>query len=554
MNCKLADGNAYGFIYSVTFFFDIYIYSLFVFQLNCPHQNHFIQFDMYTDILINATHYENRIALVDSGNLLEFYLERPAEKGLVGNIYCGKVVRVLPGMQAAFVDIGLERAGFLYVDDVLMSSSEVERRIAIHDQPFNMQDAGPRSSQNSHEDAQQSIDNLLLEGQSVLVQISKEPIGTKGARLTCHITLPCRNLVFMPLTEHIGISRKIEDEEVRQKLRNKIENLRPKGTGFIVRTVAEHATEEELEADMEFLLLLWDDIKSNCQKSNSPGLVYEDLDLILRSVRDLFTDNVKELVIDSKPVHEKLLSFMQTFAPELQKKVVHYDREIPLFEAYGIEVDINRALDKKVWLRSGGYIIIEATEALTVIDVNTGRYVGKNDQAETIFKTNMEAVKEIAYQLKLRNIGGIIIIDFIDMENEQHREELIVAFQDAIKNDKNRINILKVSEFGLVQMTRKRSLESLRQMMCEPCMYCEGEGTVKSRRTTCYEIFRKISREAPKINTEKVIIKVHPNVADMLLEEETQHIEMLEKETGKEFVVLPDRDSHIARYHISWGE
>jgi len=507
---------------------------------------------MYTDILINATLYENRIALVDSGNLLEYYIERPSEKGLVGNIYCGRIVRVLPGMQAAFVDIGLERAGFLYVDDVLFSSSELERRIAVHDQHFNLQNSQV-PVQNGRCESQQSIDNLLHEGQSILVQISKEPIGGKGARLTCHITLPCRNLVFMPLTDHIGISRKIEDEEVRQKLRNKIEHLRPPGTGFIVRTVAEHATEAELEADMEFLLLLWDDIKSNCQKTNKPGLVYEDLDLILRSVRDLFTDDVKELVIDSKSVHEKLLSFMQMFAPELKHKVVYYDREIPLFEAYGVEMDISRALDKKVWLRSGGYIIIEATEALTVIDVNTGRFVGKNDQAETIFKTNMEAVKEIAYQLRLRNIGGIIIVDFIDMENEMHREELFVAFQDAIKKDKNRINILKVSEFGLVQMTRKRSLESLKQMMCEPCMYCEGEGTVKSRRTICYEIFRKISREAPRVQSEKVHIRVHPHVADMLLEEETQHIEALEKETGKQFVVIPDRDSHISRYDISWS-
>jgi len=358
----------------------------------------------------------------------------------------------------------------------------------------------------------------------------------------------------MPLTDHIGISRKIEDEDVRQKLRDKIEHLRPPGTGFIVRTVAEHATEAELEADMEFLLLLWDDIKCHCQKSNTCGLVYEDLDLILRSVRDLFTEDVKELVIDSKSVHDRLLSFMQMFAPELKHKVVYYDRDIPLFEAYGIEVDINRALDKKVWLRSGGYIIIEATEALTVIDVNTGRFVGKNDQSETIFKTNMEAVKEISYQLRLRNIGGIIIVDFIDMENELHREELFMAFQDAIKKDKNRVNILKVSEFGLVQITRKRSLESLRQMMCEPCMYCEGEGTVKSRRTTCYEIFRKITREAPRMQSNKVCIKVHPHVADMLLEEETQHIEALEKETGKQFTIIPDHDSHISRYDISWNE
>jgi ribonuclease G len=508
---------------------------------------------MYTDIIINATPYENRIALVNSGNLLEFYLERPAEKGLVGNIYCGKVVRVLPGMQAAFVDIGLERAGFLYVDDVIVAPAEMEQRFALHDQPFTMY-GHPSFVKVTSTESQPNIANLLKEGQNVLVQISKEPIGTKGARLTCHITLPCRNLVFMPLTDHIGISRKIEDEQVRQGLKEKIENLRPPGTGFIVRTVAEHTSAGELEADMEFLLILWDDIKSSCEKVTAPSLVYKDLDMILRSVRDLFTEDVKELVVDSKPVYERLLSFMQTFAPALKNKIIHYDRPTPLFEAYGVEVDINRALDKKVWLRSGGYIIIEATEALTVIDVNTGRYVGKDDQAETIFKTNMEAAKEIAYQLRLRNIGGIIIIDFIDMDNEQHREELFVSFQDAIKNDKNRINILRISEFGLVQMTRKRSLENLSQMMCEPCMYCEGEGFIKSRRTTCYEIFRKISRDAGKTTGNKVYIKVHPSVANMLLEEETQHVEALEKETGKEFTIIPVRDSHVTRYEISWKE
>ncbi|MDD3619212.1 MAG: Rne/Rng family ribonuclease [Desulfobulbaceae bacterium] len=507
---------------------------------------------MYTDILINATPYENRVALVDSGNLLEFYLERPAEQGLVGNIYCGRVVRVLPGMQAAFVDIGLERAGFLYVDDVLLSPCEFEKRLARQDQPFNRIISGQEILPNSSQ-AQPGIGDLLKEGQNVLVQISKEPIGTKGARLTCHITLPCRNLVFMPLTDHIGISRKIEDEDVRQKLREKIEALRPPGTGFIVRTVADHASEAELEADMEFLLLLWDDIKSRCGKVSAPSLVYKDIDMILRSVRDLFSEDVKQVIVDAKPVYERLQSFVRIFAPELQDRIVHYDRDTPLFEAYGIEVDINRALDKKVWLRSGGYIIIETTEALTVIDVNTGRYVGKKDQAETIFKTNMEAVKEIAYQLRLRNIGGIIIVDFIDMDNEQHREELFLAFQDAIKKDKNRINILKISEFGLVQMTRKRSLENLSQMMCEPCMYCEGEGFVKSRRTICYEIFRKITRDASRTPGNKVCIKVHPQVADMLLEEEAQHVELLQRQTGKQFTIIPDGDTHINRYEISWG-
>ena len=510
---------------------------------------------MYTDILINATPYENRIALVENGNLLEFHLERPAEKGLVGNIYSGRVVRVLPGMQAAFVDIGLERTGFLYVDDVHISVSDLESRISIEEQTCNQYTLKSKEPGDAtHSAASPNIEELLSEGQDVLVQISKEPIGSKGARLTCHITLPCRNLVFMPLTDHIGISRKIQNEEIRERLREKIEKLRPPGTGFIARTVAENISSAELEADMEFLLLLWDDIMSTAARSPVPSLVYKDLDMVLRSVRDLFTDDVNELIIDSRSAYDRLLSFVQTFAPKLKNRIVYYDGDLPLFEAYGIEVDINRALDKKVWLRSGGYIIIETTEALTVVDVNTGRYVGKNDLGETIFKTNMEAVKEISYQLRLRNIGGIIIIDFIDMDNEQHREELYNAFQESMRKDKSRVNILKLSEFGLVQMTRKRSCESLSQMMCEPCFYCGGDGVIKSQRTICYEIFRKISRDARKIKGDNVTIKVHPRVADMLLREEAYHIELLEDMTSKRFTVIPVRDIHIKRYEIIWNE
>ena len=305
---------------------------------------------------------------------------------------------------------------------------------------------------------------------------------------------------------------------------------------------------------MEFLLVLWDEITAVASRAKVPSLVHRDLDMVLRSVRDLFTEDVEELIIDSQPVYERLTSFVQTFAPHLLGKISHWHRSTPLFEAFGIEGDINRAIDKKVWLRSGGYIIIETTEALTVIDVNTGRFVGKNDLAETIFKTNMEAVREIAYQLRLRNIGGIIIVDFIDMDSEEHREQLYTTFQQAMQSDKNRVNILKLSEFGLVQMTRKRSCQSLDQMLCEPCFYCGGDGKIKSRRSVCYDIFRKISRESEKIDGDKVTIKVHPRVADMLLTEETRHIEQLEQESGKRFTILPVADMHSTRYEIIWHQ
>ncbi|MDR2550919.1 MAG: Rne/Rng family ribonuclease [Desulfobulbus sp.] len=501
---------------------------------------------MYTDILINATFYENRIALVENGKLREFHLDRTSERGLIGNIYLGRVVRVLPGIDAAFVDIGLERTGFLYVDEAFYIFSENYQRLARGHKLRSTPPASPPPAP--------AINEILREGQEVLVQIAKEPIGSKGARLTCNITLPCRNLVFMPLTDHIGISRKIEDETTRQLLRDRIEVLRPPGTGFIMRTVAEHIDNEALEADMEFLLLLWDEILTNVQRSLAPCLIYKDLDIILRSVRDFFTEDINELVIDNFEVYEQLLSYAKTFAPQLQDKITYYDSDLPLFERYGVEADINNALDKKVWLRSGGYIIIETTEALTVIDVNTGRYVNASDLSETIFKTNMEAVHEIARQLRLRNLGGIIIIDFIDMDNEQHREELFAAFQEAMRADKSKVNILKLSEFGLVQMTRKRQSESLIQTMCEPCHYCGGDGFIKSRRTICHEIFRKISRDARKIGGSHVTIKVHPHIAEMLLDEESYTIEQLELRTAKRFTIIPVPDMHIKRYDVIWNE
>jgi len=504
---------------------------------------------MYNYLLINANPYEIRIALVEHGNLVEFYQERPVEKGLVGNIYQGRVVRVLPGMQAAFVDLGLERTGFLYVDDVSTDNKHFEDRMMKN----GCQSCCETPELIKEEPATQvNIEDLLTEGQEVMVQICKEPLGTKGARLTCNITLPCRNLVYMPMTDHIGISRKVEGDEDRQRLREEIENLRPQDAGFIVRTVAENASREDLEADMEFLLHLWGEIKDRATKASVPSMVYEDLDITQRAVRDLFTPDIQRVVVDDKQTYERVCNFVETFVPQLRNRISLYENEVPLMDAYGVEVEISRALEKKVWLRSGGYIIIETTEALTVVDVNTGRYVGRKDLEETIFKTNMEAVKEIAYQLRLRNIGGIIIIDFIDMDQESHREDVFNALQEAVKKDKSRANILKVSEFGLVQMTRKRDRENLSQMMCEPCMYCGGDGLLKSRRSVCYEIFRKLSHEGPKMTGSTVTIKVHPSVADLMLKDETLNTENLEKETRKRFIIVADNDMYLEKYEIIW--
>jgi len=507
---------------------------------------------MTTEILINSRRYEVRIALVENGNLTEFHLQRPTEKGLMGNVYLGRVVRVLPGMQAAFVDIGLERTGFLYVDDIHIPPAEMERLVNSTARR-NGNGENPSFEYSDRPSTQGlKIEDLISEGQEIMVQINKDPIGTKGARLTCQITLPGRNLVFIPQTDHIGISRKIENEEVRDQLRTLIEELRPDEVGFIVRTVAENAPKEDIEADMEFLMLLWDEIRGRASSNKIPALLYEDLDITLKSVRDLFTSDVDYLIIDDEKSYDTLMNFVKTFTPKLKNKISLYRGELPLFEAYGVDVEITKALEKKVWLRSGGYIIIENTEALTVIDVNTGRFVGKDDLHDTIFKTNMEAAKEIAYQLRLRNIGGIIIIDFIDMEDDQHREELFNTFKEAVKKDKSRINILKLSEFGLVQMTRKRHSENLNQMMCEPCHYCAGEGVLKSRRTVCYEIFRKISRNSGRSDGSAVTVRVNPRIADMLLKEEELTVNQLETDINKRLIIAPEKNLHIEKYEIIW--
>ena len=480
---------------------------------------------MYTDILINATFYENRIALVENGNLREFHLDRLSERGLIGNIYLGRVVRVLPGIDAAFVDIGLERTGFLYVEEAQHLYSESYQRLPpghkLHQDP-------PR-----HLSTPPMINELVREGQDILVQIAKEPIGSKGARLTCNITLPCRNLVFMPLTDHIGISRKIEDEATRQLLREKIEGLRPPGAGFIMRTVAENIGDEELEADMEFLLLLWDEILGKARKATVPSLIYKDLDIILRAMRDFFTEETNELVTDSREVYEQLLSYAKNFAPHLQDRITFYDSDLPLFEYYGIEADISSALDKKVWLRSGGYIVIEPTEALTVIDVNSGRYVGANDLAETIFKTNMEAVREIARQLRLRNLGGIIIIDFIDMVDAEHRRQVLRTLEKSLAKDHAKTTVYDFSPLGLVEMTRKRTVESLERQLCEPCHECGGRGMLKTAETVTYEIFREIVRAVRQFDAVRLLVIASPKVVGRITDEESNAVAELEEFLGK---------------------
>ncbi|HYD41458.1 MAG TPA: Rne/Rng family ribonuclease [Anaeromyxobacter sp.] len=718
-------------------------------------------------LVINAAGAETRVALVESGTIHEYYLERKREKGIVGNIYKGRVVRVLPGMQAAFVDIGLEKAAFLYVGDVYgdpdfseefeltegehraevtevpteeeAEEAEVRAQLAatappavepaspegapaagpaaeaalvadgagadaaavlgqaqdeagaalappplpaaepqpeplvtlplaqevgmapvpaipglpvpaeavppeapatapsVDPAPVNTapaaqvaanepaaadasaapeqdrrearpaeaareakgeakaeqgrgpdreRDRGDRGrrerrdgrdgreareregrdgregregrdrngGRNGHREEKRkdpkNIQDLLKEGQEVIVQVAKDPIGTKGARITSHISLPGRHLVFMPTVDHIGISRRIEKDAERRRLREFVDRMRPEGTGFIVRTVAENVEQAKLEADIRFLIQVWNEIIRTKDKVSAPALLHGDLDLILRATRDLFTADVHKLVIDDRDEYERILRFVHEQAPHLETQIEYYSGTEPIFDAYGIEQELKRAAQRKVWLKSGGYIIIDQAEALTAIDVNSGRYVGKKNLEETITKINVEAAKEIVYQLRLRNIGGIIIIDFIDMDKPQNRDKVFKALQDALGRDKAKTNVLKISDLGLVEMTRKRVRESVTRVLNEPCGYCDGRGHVKSKITIAYEILREIRRDAPHHHEPVLVVNCHPEVARILQGSEREELRYLMDRFNKTIQVKPQTNYHQEQFDI----
>jgi len=476
------------------------------------------------------------VALLESNTQLsELYIERKKDASLVGNVYKGKVVKILPGMQSAFVDIGLEKAAFLHAADVLSGfdysifGEDLEESV-----PINL-----------------PIEDMLQEGEDVFVQVSKDSIGSKGARVTSYITLPGRYLVLMPGVEHIGVSRKILDEAERTRLKDLISDLKPKNFGFIIRTASEGCTEEDLKKDIDYLMLLWDNIQKKKERVHAPHLLYSDLDIALRSVRDLLSHEIEKLIIDSKQEYNKLVEFVNTYFPKLASKIEFYEGTEPIFDAYGIELEIPKALGKRVWLKSGGNIIIDQTEALTSIDVNTGKFVGKASLEDTIFKTNMEAVKEIAYQIRLRNLGGIIIIDFIDMEKEENRQKLFSVFQEAMSKDRAKCTILEVSELGLIQMTRKRVRESLERVLCEPCPYCDGKGFVKSPATVCYEIFMELRRIAQTKKNCKIMITANSQVADLIYDDEREGIEAIERENGFKIIVKADKSFHQEYYEVA---
>jgi len=472
---------------------------------------------MSIEILINSSPSETRVALTEQGLLQEIYIERNNKRGPVGNIYMGRVVRVMPGMQAAFVDIGLEKAGFIHAADIALMG------------PDGFEVPQPQGL---------SITQLLHDGQFLVVQVAKEPIATKGARLTTHLSIAARYLVHMPRTRHLGISQRIENEEERNRLMAALtscvmqENLLDQ-CGFILRTAAEGASESELLADIRFLRRVWSAVERRSSEQQSIRVIYRDLVLYVRAMRDLLKPQVERIRIDDPQICQEVLQFAREFIPEIEQNIELYQGERPLFEVFGIEEEIQKALSRSVRLKSGGNLVIDQNEAMTTVDVNTGAFLGSRNQEETIFKTNLEAAKAIARQMKVRNLGGIIIIDFIDMQDEEHQRQVLRTLTKALEKDPARTRIAPLSEFGLIEMTRKRTRESLQQIMCHECPTCRGKGSLKTPETVCYEIFREILRVAKAFENRALLVMAGQEVVDRLLDEESSTVADLEQLTGK---------------------
>ena len=463
---------------------------------------------MSEEILINVTPPETRVAVVENGVVQELIIERTAKRGLVGNIYKGKVCRVLPGMQAAFVDAGLERAAFLHASDIQAGEAD-------------------RSDQ---------ITDLVREGGEVIVQVVKDPLGTKGARLTTNISIPSRFMVFMPNVSNVGVSQKIEDENERTRLRDILTQYAEANdisAGFIARTAADGVSEEALHNDMRFLVRLWKSIHERAANTSGKQLIHEDLPLALRALRDLINPEVEKVRVDSRSTLEKAQQFANKYIPEQHTSIEYYPGKRPIFDLYGVEDEIQKALERKVELKSGGHLVIDQTEAMTTIDVNTGAFVGHRNLEETIFKTNLEAAQAICRQLRLRNLGGIIIIDFIDMTDEDHKRQVIRALERCLAHDHAKTHISEVSALGLVEMTRKRTRESLEHVLCESCPTCGGRGVLKTAETTCIDIFRDILREWRQFDVEELLVLASQEVVDRLLDEESQNLAELEQFIGR---------------------
>ena len=487
---------------------------------------------MNKDLIVSSTPRETKVALLEDGAVAEFFIEREAHRGVVGNIYKGRVTRVLPGMQSAFVDLGLERDAFLYVTDVFEDLDE--NLLSPEEQVRNA-----------------PIEERLQEGQEVLAQVVKEPLGTKGARITTHVSLPGRYLVLMPTVEHVGVSRKIVDDEERRRLKSMLKEIRQErgGGGFIARTAGLGRSREDFDRDARYLTRTWDEVRAVSCRQAAPVLLHRELGLVQRLLRDILSDNVGAIRLDSERDYQSTLELVRELQPELAPRVHRFEKG-NILEEHGVTTALERALRSKVWLDSGGYIVINQTEALVAVDVNTGRYTGKNKLEETILKTNLEAVKELVRQIRLRDLGGIIVVDFIDMEERKSRQKVMAALEQELSHDRSPSKLLSVNEFGLVILTRKRVKQSLERILCQPCPYCVGSGMIKSVATVCSEIYDEVKKLAPDLRGQALLLRVNPEVARALSGEEAGVLENLCQLVGAEIVVQADPLLHQEQFDV----
>jgi len=497
-------------------------------------------------LVINATPHETRLAILEKGLLAEVFIERESSRTVVGNIYKGRVTKVLPGMQSAFVAIGLERDAFLYVSDIspgydayegLLDLDEVDGGEAIRD-------AAPKVTREA------KIEELIKEGQELLVQVTKEPIGTKGARITSYVTLPGRFLVLMPQVDHVGVSRKIGDARERSRLRRILDSVRVPGMGFIVRTAADGCEAAELEADAVYLMSRWEDIRRKAEKTGAPSELQRELSVVPKIMRDLLNASVSKVHIDNDEAYETAVDLVRRLQPDLAGRILRYRESFPIFEKFGVQTELDKALRSRVWLKSGGYIVINQTEALVAIDVNTGKYVGKRSLEETVLKTNLEAAVEIVRQLRLRDLGGIIVVDFIDMEERKSKKKLFETFEKELLKDRARTKVLQINDFGLVEITRQRTKKSLERLLCRPCPYCSGAGKIKSSPTILFEIQRELCKLAPSLDNRQVIIRANPEVAHQIEADRRQLTEGVEGLKGIDVSVKADATLHHEQFDI----
>ena len=523
---------------------------------------------MAKELLINKTLNEIRVALLENGEVLDYLVNREVlsdlNRPVVGNIYLGRVVRVLPGMQSAFVNIGYEKAAFLGVDDAYIPDPEEQKEMAEKAKKFKLDEkkrkekgeiipdelSTLRESIDMRFRSDIKIEDFIKEGDAILVQVAKEPISTKGPRITRHITLAGRYIVYMPFIEHIGVSRRIDDECERSRLKKILESVAQEGVGLIARTIAEGQSGKILKSDYKILTHIWKEIQEKIAQTKSGQIIYRDLSFAERTLRDITDDNISLIYTDDYTIFKTLEKFINKYLPHLKGKVQHFNEGTPIFEHFDVDIEIERALSNKVYLKSGSSINIDQTEALVSIDVNTGKFVGKRTLEETILKTNLEAVKEIAYQLRIRNCGGIIVIDFIDMEKEEHREKVYHSLLEVLKKDRAKTNVLPLSGLDLVEMTRKRTRDTLTRTMCQPCPYCEGTGKIKSVLTVCYEIMREVIKMAKKYSTKKIFLYAHPEVSARLCSDDTDIIDLIEKQHDKVVFIRAENNYHFEQYEL----